>query len=817
MTALGNSSPRTTSTPARDGTGNDPALRAEPSKTPAFDGVRAWMTQIHISEMADQALRTGFLDGALNKRALHEIWTTGTEAATHLVEICLEVAHARNSNLTAVDTLATALSAARTVTHTYCDDATELIQLLVTRGSATRRVAHTNKNFHADTLQAINRALTQQPVRPQHVDWSAERFEIEHSDSIAWIRTKLRNIPLSSDEDPRDKLEAIVYALGTDAVIALCLAIARTDDRKMRLPSDFYERFCAMAGHRDSQKLDRILQRLNHLGSEVRRLETRHYDALAERMAPRPLQDGDVIGDENAVGVRKAAGDSSTASDQNEAGEEVSGPSLSAAEPIAPVSDPAPPMNIPADDAAEPDGAAATPPQDEFAAFMAEARAEFLGQTPASTPALPRWKENGCSEHTPALREETGAFPDESQSVPSVESGTPAPAPAAEELWQGMSFAEQQIPAAEPPFGAPLPEHLWQELNFAERTSQRVKPQTGTPIVPLSGIATQFYDFLCGPDTEIDETAIDLDQAEERLGAKSLDENLDEIYKREAGRWPLLTAHEETDLAKRIEAGLFAEELLTSGEDIERKYERELRFIAHDGRRAKNHFICANLKLVITIASKFWRSEMEFLDLIQHGNLGLIRAVEKFDYTQGFKFSTYATWWVKQAITRAIADESRTIRLPVHMHETLAKMNRLRYKKRMSDYRIAREMNLTTAQVREIWRHEKHMISLCETVEDEPHTQIFEILQDQLELEPFDYAVFRLLQEQLHLVLDTLAEREAGVIALRHGLADGIPKTLDEIGKVYGVTRERIRQIEKLSMDKLRHRSRSSVLIGYVK
>jgi RNA polymerase primary sigma factor len=259
-------------------------------------------------------------------------------------------------------------------------------------------------------------------------------------------------------------------------------------------------------------------------------------------------------------------------------------------------------------------------------------------------------------------------------------------------------------------------------------------------------------------------------------------------YLKQIGRVPLLNAEQEVELAKRIEAGLFAEEKLAEGgQKLPSDVRLDLEWIAEDGTRAKNHLLEANLRLVVSLAKRYTGRGMLFLDLIQEGNLGLIRAVEKFDYTKGYKFSTYATWWIRQAITRAMADQARTIRIPVHMVEVINKLAR-----------VQRQM------LQDLGR------------EPTPDELAVELIEDSEAIQPGEAVSFTLLQEQLHSVLDTLSEREAGVVSMRFGLTDGQPKTLDEIGKVYGVTRERIRQIESKTMSKLRHPSRSQVLRDYL-
>jgi RNA polymerase primary sigma factor len=302
-------------------------------------------------------------------------------------------------------------------------------------------------------------------------------------------------------------------------------------------------------------------------------------------------------------------------------------------------------------------------------------------------------------------------------------------------------------------------------------------------------------------------------------------------YLKQIGKVALLNAEQEVELAKRIEAGLFAEERLaqdyadwdkTKANADERRMYRDLRWIAHDGRRAKNHLLEANLRLVVSLAKRYTGRGMLFLDLIQEGNLGLIRAVEKFDYTKGYKFSTYATWWIRQAITRAMADQARTIRIPVHMVEVINKLARVQ-RQMLQDLgreplpeELAKELDMTPEKVVEVQKYGREPISLHTPLGEDGDSEFGDLIEDSEAVVPADAVSFTLLQEQLHQVLDTLSEREAGVVSMRFGLQDGQPKTLDEIGKVYGVTRERIRQIESKTMSKLRHPSRSQVLRDYL-
>ncbi|MEV1294754.1 RNA polymerase sigma factor [Pseudonocardia sp. NPDC049635] len=297
-------------------------------------------------------------------------------------------------------------------------------------------------------------------------------------------------------------------------------------------------------------------------------------------------------------------------------------------------------------------------------------------------------------------------------------------------------------------------------------------------------------------------------------------------YLKQIGKVALLNAEEEVELAKRIEAGLYGAErirkVFESNEKLSPQMRRDLRWIVRDGERAKNHLLEANLRLVVSLAKRYTGRGMAFLDLIQEGNLGLIRAVEKFDYTKGYKFSTYATWWIRQAITRAMADQARTIRIPVHMVEVINKLGRIQREllqdlgREPTPEELAKEMDITPEKVLEIQQYAREPISLDQTIGDEGDSQLGDFIEDSEAVVAVDAVSFTLLQDQLQSVLATLSEREAGVVRLRFGLTDGQPRTLDEIGQVYGVTRERIRQIESKTMSKLRHPSRSQVLRDYL-
>jgi RNA polymerase primary sigma factor len=314
---------------------------------------------------------------------------------------------------------------------------------------------------------------------------------------------------------------------------------------------------------------------------------------------------------------------------------------------------------------------------------------------------------------------------------------------------------------------------------------------------------------------DLSDEPIDLDTDDRGASA-----DLVRAYLNGIGRTKLLTAEQEVELAKRIEAGLYAEEVLPEVRDAE--LAGDLMTVAREGRAAKDHLLEANLRLVVSIAKRYTGRGMAFLDLIQEGNLGLIRAVEKFDYTKGYKFSTYATWWIRQAITRAMADQARTIRIPVHMVEVINKLGRIQREllqdlgREPTPEELAKEMDITPEKVLEIQQYAREPISLDQTIGDEGDSQLGDFIEDSEAVVAVDAVSFSLLQDQLQQVLQTLSEREAGVVRLRFGLTDGQPRTLDEIGQVYGVTRERIRQIESKTMSKLRHPSRSQVLRDYL-
>jgi RNA polymerase primary sigma factor len=342
-------------------------------------------------------------------------------------------------------------------------------------------------------------------------------------------------------------------------------------------------------------------------------------------------------------------------------------------------------------------------------------------------------------------------------------------------------------------------------------------PPDSTDVV-LRLISDEGIEILEPADDEIEEPTARVEED----AAKTPTSDPVRMYLKEIGRVPLLTAEEEVDLAKRVEAGLFASEKLTMQASVSAALHRDLELIERDGQLAKKRLIEANLRLVVSIAKRYVGRGMLFLDLIQEGNLGLIRAVEKFDYTKGYKFSTYATWWIRQAITRAIADQARTIRIPVHMVETINKLVRIQRQllqdlgREPTPEEIGKEMELPPERVREIQKLSQEPVSLETPIGEEEDSNLGDFIEDSDAVVPIDAASFILLQEQLDSILHTLSEREKKVIQLRFGLVDGHPRTLEEVGKEFGVTRERIRQIESKTLSKLRHPSRSQKLRDYL-
>ncbi|MFG7944003.1 RNA polymerase sigma factor [Streptomyces cacaoi] len=358
-------------------------------------------------------------------------------------------------------------------------------------------------------------------------------------------------------------------------------------------------------------------------------------------------------------------------------------------------------------------------------------------------------------------------------------------------------------------------ELLEAEDELVEELPAKPSPKPGPEDGPTAELKNENEGFVLSDDDEDDAPA-------QQVAAAGATADPVKDYLKQIGKVPLLNAEQEVELAKRIEAGLFAEDKLAAADKLAPKLQRELEIIAEDGRRAKNHLLEANLRLVVSLAKRYTGRGMLFLDLIQEGNLGLIRAVEKFDYTKGYKFSTYATWWIRQAITRAMADQARTIRIPVHMVEVINKLARVQRQmlqdlgREPTPEELAKELDMTPEKVVEVQKYGREPISLHTPLGEDGDSEFGDLIEDSEAVVPADAVSFTLLQEQLHSVLDTLSEREAGVVSMRFGLTDGQPKTLDEIGKVYGVTRERIRQIESKTMSKLRHPSRSQVLRDYL-
>jgi RNA polymerase primary sigma factor len=379
----------------------------------------------------------------------------------------------------------------------------------------------------------------------------------------------------------------------------------------------------------------------------------------------------------------------------------------------------------------------------------------------------------------------------------------------------GDALVTEDLEIADAPDAELAEADVADDSDEAEPAAAVVAPADGAP-APEGKAAGEGDDeiFVFGDDDD------DLPAAQVAVAGATADPVKD--YLKQIGKVPLLNAEQEVELAKRIEAGLFAEEKLAESERMNTDQRIDMEWIAEDGRRAKNHLLEANLRLVVSLAKRYTGRGMLFLDLIQEGNLGLIRAVEKFDYTKGYKFSTYATWWIRQAITRAMADQARTIRIPVHMVEVINKLARVQRQmlqdlgREPTPEELAVELDMTPEKVVEVQKYGREPISLHTPLGEDGDSEFGDLIEDSEAIQPGEAVSFTLLQEQLHSVLDTLSEREAGVVSMRFGLTDGQPKTLDEIGKVYGVTRERIRQIESKTMSKLRHPSRSQVLRDYL-
>jgi RNA polymerase primary sigma factor len=383
----------------------------------------------------------------------------------------------------------------------------------------------------------------------------------------------------------------------------------------------------------------------------------------------------------------------------------------------------------------------------------------------------------------------------------------------------------EALPAA--PIEVAYPRSAHDEPGVAQEAAGKQEPGTGQG----DGTAAAGRPPQAGEESQ-DEPVVSSDDEEDlpaaRVAAAGASADPVRDYLKQIGKVRLLNARQEVELAKRIEAGLFAEEKLAEeklagGSGVLRAGQStDLEQVAEDGRRAKAHLVEANLRLVVSLARRYTGRGMLFLDLIQEGNLGLIRGVEKFDYTRGYKFSTYATWWIRQAITRAMADQSRTIRLPVHMVEAIGRMAQVQRQmlqdlgREPTPEELAAGLDMTLARLIEVQKHAREPISLHIPLGEDGDSELGDLIEDSEAIEPGEAVSFTLLQEQVRSVLGTLSEREAGVVSMRFGLTDGQPKTLDEIGKVYGVTRERIRQIESKTMAKLRHPSRSTLLRDYL-
>jgi RNA polymerase primary sigma factor len=396
------------------------------------------------------------------------------------------------------------------------------------------------------------------------------------------------------------------------------------------------------------------------------------------------------------------------------------------------------------------------------------------------------------------------AAPAAKKATPAKEEAIPAKKATAKKVPAKKAVAEAGI-AIDPKTGKP---RALDDVDESDFQPEAVKP--------LEKELTEDEGFVV---SEADET----DEPEQQVMVAGATADPVKDYLKQIGKVPLLNAEQEVELAKRIEAGLFAEEQIgDESTKLKEKVHDEYEWISEDGRRAKNHLLEANLRLVVSLAKRYTGRGMLFLDLIQEGNLGLIRAVEKFDYTKGYKFSTYATWWIRQAITRAMADQARTIRIPVHMVEVINKLARVQRQmlqdlgREPTPEELAKELDMTPEKVIEVQKYGREPISLHTPLGEDGDSEFGDLIEDSEAIVPAEAVSFTLLQEQLHAVLDTLSEREAGVVSMRFGLTDGQPKTLDEIGKVYGVTRERIRQIESKTMSKLRHPSRSQVLRDYL-
>ncbi|HEY7101803.1 MAG TPA: RNA polymerase sigma factor [Mycobacteriales bacterium] len=456
------------------------------------------------------------------------------------------------------------------------------------------------------------------------------------------------------------------------------------------------------------------------------------------------------------------------------------------------------------------------------AAAAAPSRSTVTKSTrPSTRPGSESTRSRGAAQEGAALQAVPDPAAADAPAGKTAQATTPAPA-------KRKRKTAAAAPAAAPAPGAPATPPAGGEEPPAEGALAIDEP---TELTAAGAAAVEEADAEDFTWDEEDEESEALRQARKDAELTASADSV-RAYLKQIGKVALLNAEEEVDLAKRIEAGLYAAERLRRMEEarlagkktdqLSPQLRRDLFWIVRDGERAKNHLLEANLRLVVSLAKRYTGRGMAFLDLIQEGNLGLIRAVEKFDYTKGYKFSTYATWWIRQAITRAMADQARTIRIPVHMVEVINKLGRIQREllqdlgREPTPEELAKEMDITPEKVLEIQQYAREPISLDQTIGDEGDSQLGDFIEDSEAVVAVDAVSFTLLQDQLQSVLQTLSEREAGVVRLRFGLTDGQPRTLDEIGQVYGVTRERIRQIESKTMSKLRHPSRSQVLRDYL-
>ncbi len=349
----------------------------------------------------------------------------------------------------------------------------------------------------------------------------------------------------------------------------------------------------------------------------------------------------------------------------------------------------------------------------------------------------------------------------------------------------------------------------------SKRTAKTAKAESGNTQENADEPGDDEFSSIEAEAAALTSSSADLDDQTPAMGDSV------HTYLKSIGRTSLLTAEQEVDLAKRIEAGLFAEHKLDSEPDLKPEHRRDLELVAEDGRRAKSHMLEANLRLVVSVAKKYSDRGLSLLDVVQEGNLGLIRAVEKFDYTKGYKFSTYAMWWIRQAIQRGFADSARTIRLPVHVLEMLSKLSRVerdmhqRLGREPTPEELAVELDRTPDQIEELLRTSRQPISLDSTIGEDGETSIGDLIEDVDAPEASELVDRQLMAEQLRSALDALTPREATIMAMRFGLYDGNPHTLDEIGRALGLTRERIRQLEKQSLSKLRHPSRAQPLLDF--